>query len=116
MLSEAGDDVNLVLLEEVMKVHKIKLGEDHPDTLGSMNNLAVWYSEAGGHTDVATGEILQLRKIKLGGDYPDILTMARFLVHLSQGTDGAVPSSKVAHRSKHSRPNFLQRFRLRKDR
>jgi hypothetical protein len=31
----------------VVELQKSKLGEDHPDMLASMHNLAIWYSEAG---------------------------------------------------------------------
>ena len=44
-----GDAV--YLLEEVLQIQKNKLGEDHPDTLQSMGNLASRYSEAGRRTE-----------------------------------------------------------------
>ncbi len=34
-------------MEETLKLSKAKLGEDHPDTLRSMNNLAMGYQAAG---------------------------------------------------------------------
>ena len=55
---------------------KAKLGPDHPDTLTSMNNLAVGY-QAAGKLDKALPlfeETLALRKAKLGPDHPDTLT------------------------------------------
>ncbi len=37
----------LQLTERVVEVRKRTLGEEHPDTLGSIHNLAISYSEAG---------------------------------------------------------------------
>ena len=59
-----------------MKLRKAKLGPDHPDTLTSMNNLAMAYQDAG-KLDLALPlfeETLRLRKAKLGPDHPDTLT------------------------------------------
>ena len=40
-------DKALPLMEETLKLLKAKLGPDHPDTLTSMNNLALGYQDAG---------------------------------------------------------------------
>jgi hypothetical protein len=66
----------LQLTEEVLRLQKSKLGEDHPETLGSMANLANRYSEAGRRSEALqlTEEVLKLRKSKLGEDHPDTLT------------------------------------------
>ncbi len=37
----------LQLTERVVEAYKKTLGEEHPDTLGSMQNLAIRYSEVG---------------------------------------------------------------------
>jgi hypothetical protein len=34
-------------MERVVYLQKTKLGEDYPNTLNSVYNLAIWYSEAG---------------------------------------------------------------------
>ena len=49
-------------------VRKAKLGPDHPDTLSSMNNLALAYKAAGRLSDALPlhEETLKLRKAKLG--------------------------------------------------
>ena len=48
ILSGNGLTSKAIELEEPLsKLRKIKLGADHPDTLSSMNNLAIGYSEAG---------------------------------------------------------------------
>ena len=41
-----ADDA-LPLLEETLKLRKVKLGPDHPDTLRTMNNVASAYEKAG---------------------------------------------------------------------
>jgi serine/threonine protein kinase len=51
------------------------LGPDHPDTLTSMNNLAISYAAAGRTQEALKlhKETLQLMKAKLGPDHPDTL-------------------------------------------
>ncbi len=62
-------------MEAALRLKKAKLGDEHPDTLTSMNNLAVSYHSAG-RLDEAIPlleETLRLRKAKLGDDHPDTL-------------------------------------------
>ncbi len=59
-----------------LALHKQHLGTDHPDTLTSMNALAVAYRFAG-KLDMALPlheETLKLEKAKLGPDHPNTLT------------------------------------------
>ena len=74
-------DLALPLAEETFKLHKAKLGPDHPGTLFCMHNLAAAYEKAG-KMDLALPyyeETLKLRKVKLGPDNPETLrTMASF--------------------------------------
>ena len=68
-------DLALPLFEEMLKLRKAKLGPEHPDTLQSMNNLAVAYREAG-KLDLALPlleETLKLCRAKLGPEHPDTL-------------------------------------------
>ena len=68
-------DLALPLFEETLELRKAKLGPEHPDTLASMNNLAVAY-QAAGKLDLALPlfeETLKLRKAKLGPEHPDTL-------------------------------------------
>jgi eukaryotic-like serine/threonine-protein kinase len=53
-----------------------RLGPEHPDTLMSMNNLAISYNHAGQNERALelNEETLALRKAKLGLDHPDTLT------------------------------------------
>jgi serine/threonine protein kinase/tetratricopeptide (TPR) repeat protein len=58
-------------------------GPDHPDTLTSMNNLAVSYAALGRHADALKlgEETLALRKAKLGPDHADTLASMNNLVN-----------------------------------
>jgi tetratricopeptide (TPR) repeat protein len=65
----------LPLHEETLKLKKVTLGRQHPDTLTSMNNLAQAY-QATGKLDLALPlhkETLMLRKATLGPEHPHTL-------------------------------------------
>jgi hypothetical protein len=93
----------------MVKLRKIKLGKDYPDTLGSINNLAIDYSKTRQRIEVLqlTEEIVKLRKIKLRKDYFDILASTRFLIYISQKIKGFLLSSEILYRPRHFRLNFL---------
>jgi hypothetical protein len=57
-------------------VWKRTLGDEHPDTLTSMNNLALRYSDVGRTKEALqlTEETLTVRKRTLGDEHPDTLT------------------------------------------
>jgi tetratricopeptide (TPR) repeat protein len=61
--------------ERAWALRKVSLGLDHPDTLTSMNNLALAHRDAGRTADALPlhEEVLKLRKAKLGPDHPDTL-------------------------------------------
>ena len=61
--------------EAARNIYTERLGADHPDTLKSMNNLAISYEYLGRHADALKlrEETLALRKAKLGADHPDTL-------------------------------------------
>ena len=66
----------MALFTKARATFAAELGPDHPDTLMSMNNLAVSYVDAG-QNDRALKlheETLALRKAKLGPDHPDTLS------------------------------------------
>ncbi len=65
----------IVLFEKARATYAAKLGHDHPDTLTSMNDLAVSYAAAGQHERALKlrEETLALRKAKLGPDHRDTL-------------------------------------------
>ncbi|KAH8834495.1 hypothetical protein DL96DRAFT_1704089 [Flagelloscypha sp. PMI_526] len=52
-----------------------RLGACHPDTLGSMNNLAITYSRLGQHRNALelNEQVVKLRKRILGEEHPDTL-------------------------------------------
>ena len=61
--------------EQARSICARELGEDHPNTLALMTNLAVTYSDLG-HRDKALAlmeQTLKLRRAKLGEDHPDTL-------------------------------------------
>jgi serine/threonine protein kinase len=65
----------ILLLSRARATYAAQLGLEHPDTLNSMNNLAVAY-EAAGKLDLALPllqETLRLRKAHLGPNHPDTL-------------------------------------------
>ncbi|KAJ7754810.1 hypothetical protein B0H16DRAFT_1458849 [Mycena metata] len=63
------------LLEEVLQKQKQFLGEDHPDTLLTMGNLASSYSPLGEHQKAQKlkSVVLEKQKQLLGEDHPDTL-------------------------------------------
>jgi Tetratricopeptide repeat len=54
---------------------KRTLGDEHPNTLGSMNNLASFYSDVGRRQEALqlTKEVLEVMKRTLGDEHPDTL-------------------------------------------
>jgi len=62
-------------LARVLALRRQVVGLDHPDTLASMNNLAVAYHDAGRYTDalLLLEEILKRTMDKLGPEHPDTL-------------------------------------------
>ncbi|OQE13668.1 hypothetical protein PENSTE_c049G06369, partial [Penicillium steckii] len=61
---------------------KTKLGEDHPDTLSSMANLAFTWKSSGhdAHAIDLLRECLSKRKQKLGLDHPHTLSTSGTLL------------------------------------
>ena len=82
---------------ECLDKQKSTLGADHPDTLGSINNLAGLYSKQGNYDDASEplmAECLDKRKATLGADHPKTLGSVNNLavVYESQGNyDAAEP-------------------------
>ncbi|KAL9606787.1 MAG: hypothetical protein Q9179_000077 [Wetmoreana sp. 5 TL-2023] len=66
----------LQLTERVVEVYQRSLGEEHPDTLSSMNNLANRYSEAGRRQEALqlTERVVEVRKRGLDEEHPDTLS------------------------------------------
>ncbi|CAE6476928.1 unnamed protein product [Rhizoctonia solani] len=60
---------------QVLDAHKRILGEEHPDTLCSMNNLASTYSDLGRYDEAEQlqVQVLDTRKRILGEEHPDTL-------------------------------------------
>jgi serine/threonine protein kinase/tetratricopeptide (TPR) repeat protein len=74
---EVGDhDRAIEQLEAASALRKLGLGVDHPDTLRSMNSLAVAYASAGRLNEAIAlhEETLNLRKARFGPGHSDTLT------------------------------------------
>ena len=65
----------LKLYEECLEIRTRVLGLEHPDTLQSMNELAVTYNNLGRSMEALKlyEECLEIRKRVLGPEYPDTL-------------------------------------------
>ena len=78
---DLGDDVTAEQQFQIARTRfTAELGREHPDTLTSMNNLAISYAYLHRHSDAAKlrEETLALRDAKLGPDHHDTLdTMSR---------------------------------------
>ncbi|GLA56321.1 hypothetical protein AnigIFM63604_008383 [Aspergillus niger] len=78
---------------QVMETRRIKLGEDHPDTLTSMVNLAFSWKSSGQHAAALDLLKVSLAKQKqvLGLDHPDVSSNLQTLLQWETeelGTDG----------------------------
>ncbi|KAJ7719826.1 hypothetical protein B0H16DRAFT_1432633 [Mycena metata] len=64
------------LQEEVLEKQRQLLGENHPNTLQTMGNLAISYSKLGEHQKAKELKVIVLEKRKhvLGEDHPDTLS------------------------------------------
>ncbi|KAH8832113.1 hypothetical protein DL96DRAFT_1779924 [Flagelloscypha sp. PMI_526] len=74
---EAGKNVDACRIwEREMELRKQLIGLDHPDTLRSMNNLAISYQNLGRAAEAVLlhEQVLTLRKRILGPEHPDTLT------------------------------------------
>ena len=69
-----------------MEVYKTTLGEKHPDTLVSMHNLALRYSEAGRRQEALqlTEQVVEVYKRTLGEEYPETTTSINPLTYLKK--------------------------------
>jgi Tetratricopeptide repeat len=61
--------------EKVLEICKRTLGVEHPDTLTSMNNLAISYGNQGRLMEAVElhEKVLKVRKRTLGVEHPDTL-------------------------------------------
>ncbi len=72
------------LIEQSLKICRLHFGDDHPDTLSSMNNLATAYMSRGRHDEAEPLYLgtLEARKRVLGDGHPDTLSSANNLANL----------------------------------
>ena len=61
------------------------LGRDHPDTLGTRDNIAAWTAECGDRAEAMrlSRELLPDRVRVLGRDHPDTLANQREIARLA---------------------------------
>ncbi|KAJ7694259.1 hypothetical protein B0H14DRAFT_2651109 [Mycena olivaceomarginata] len=91
----------------VMEKRKHVLGEEHPDTLTSMANLAATYWNQGHWKDAEALEVVVMEKRKhvLGEEHPDTLTsmanLAATYRHQGRWKDAEVLEVMVMEKSKH---------------
>ncbi|OIW26061.1 HET-domain-containing protein [Coniochaeta ligniaria NRRL 30616] len=85
--------------EQLLKIEKRVLGEEHPNTLGSMHNLAITYYGQGrlGEAESLGVQVLETRKRVLGEEHPDILGSMNLLAitYHAQGRLGEAESLQV---------------------
>jgi tetratricopeptide (TPR) repeat protein len=64
------------LVQRVLEIEVVILGQDHPDTLTSLDDLAETYHDLGKLSEAAEmhEQVLEKRKKVLGEDHPDTLT------------------------------------------
>ncbi len=70
-----------------MQKRKVVLGESHPDTLMSMNNLASLYNSQGEHGKALPlyEQCLEITRVVLGESHPDTLRYMNNLAYFYNG-------------------------------
>src|SRR5438552_8470502 len=80
------------LSSQAVKINTEILGDDHPGTLATMNNLAATYRAQGRMGDAARihEDVLEKRRWILGDDHPDTLATMNNLAatYVDQGRTG----------------------------
>jgi Tetratricopeptide repeat len=101
------------LTEQVVALHKSKLGEHHPDTLTSIHSLAIRYSEAGRRDEALqlTEQMVALRKSKLGEHHPDTLNSIKLITYILDRTGEDTQTSEIAHHKRHGLSRLWQKLR-----
>jgi tetratricopeptide (TPR) repeat protein len=102
----------LPLLVEIWKSKEARLGPDHPDTLGSMNQLGVvyWQLRRLDKSVPLFEQLLKLREAKFGRDHPDTLVVVANL-GVNYTDVGRLPEAvallEEAHRAANKIPTLL---------
>ena len=105
--SEAGRRPDtLQLTERVVEAYKRTLGEEHPDTLRSMHNLANRYSEVGRRPEALqlTERVVEVYKRTLGEEHPDTVASAHALKYLKKDPQNKLASYRQSSCSE-NKPN-----------
>jgi hypothetical protein len=87
------------MLREVLEVRRRVLGEEHPDTLTSSNNLGTSLSDQGMYADAERihRQVLGVNRRVLGDEHPGTLTSANAL------------AQSLSHQGKHADAERIQR-------
>ena len=88
-----------IMLTDVLEAHERTLGADHPDTLGSVNNLAICLQEMGQLKDaeVLQRRVLDARERTLGADHPHTLGSVNDLANCLRAM-GQLKDAEVLYR------------------
>jgi tetratricopeptide (TPR) repeat protein len=80
------------LLQEALRIRQKVLGSEHPDTVTSLNNLAVQYQDMGEYAKAEPlyQEALRLHKKVLGPEHPNTANSLNNLAELYQRIGVAV--------------------------
>ena len=75
----------MYLYKQTLELRKRVLGDEHPDTLRSMNNLARFYSKLGQHQEAMQldKQTVEAQQRILGPAHPSTLSSARKLARIS---------------------------------
>ena len=79
----------ITLAEQALAIRKKVLGNNHPDTATSLDNLAALYQSQGRYTEAEPlyKQALAIRKQQLGDNHPDTATSLNNLAFLYQSQD-----------------------------
>ncbi len=85
-------------LERALELRKPLLGAEHPDTLGSMSNLATAYHDQGKYIEAVAlqTQTLEIRKRVLGAEHPDTLGSMNRLAN-TYGEQGKTAEAVALH-------------------
>ncbi len=108
-LGRLADSIRLQ--EDALTSRKAKLGPDHPDTLSSMNNLALAYMASGRLKDALPlmEETLKRKRARLGRDHPNTLTSMNNLADAYSNADRVAEAIPLHEEALKLRRNKLGR-------
>jgi len=87
---------------EVLEKRQRILGDEHPDTISAISNLAITLGDQGKLEEAAAmrREVLEKRQRILGDEHPDTISTMSNLAN-TLGDDGATSKLQQGYRSSH---------------